>query len=166
MGWVLVFLASFIRTWALTSRANLLFLFTKQKRKKTRREQWKASYAFSVYVYCVISFKPINHIFKPIVFLKELWFCSCLIPGHIVFKEHLLAHKQGCQIKISIKIQAVLKRQEKDQIVYLTARKKQTLTPATSGSQCTNFQWLRKKFISNLASIKSYLHKNVGVSLI
>jgi len=47
-----------------------------------------------------------------------------------------------------IKIQAVLKWQEKDQIVHLKARKKQTSTPATSGSQCTNFQWLRKKTIT------------------
>jgi len=39
-------------------------------------------------------------------------------------EEHLLAHKQGCQIKISMKIQFVLKWQEKDQIVYLKARQK------------------------------------------
>jgi len=56
--------------------------------------------------------------------MKELWICSSLIPGRILFEEHLLAHKQGCQIKIRIKIQAVLKWQKKDQIVYVTARKK------------------------------------------
>jgi len=64
-----------------------------------------------------------------------LWFDA----GRILFEEHLFCHKQGHQIKISIKIQAVLQWQEKDQIIYLKARKKQTLTPATSGSQCTNF---------------------------
>jgi len=143
VGCVLVFLASFVRTWALALKANILFLFTK-KRNKTSWEQWKASVAFQVYVYCVISFEPTN---KPIVFTKELWFCSCLIPGRILFEEHLLAHKQGCQIKISIKIQVVLKWQEKDQILYVTARKKQTLTPATSGSQCTNFQWIKQKLL-------------------
>jgi len=46
--------------------------------------------------------------------MKKLRFCSSLIPGRILFEEHLLAHKQGCQIKISMKIQAVLKWQEKD----------------------------------------------------
>jgi len=44
-----------------------------------------------------------------------------------LLEEHLLARKQGCQIKISMKIQDVLKRQEKNQIVYLKARKKNKL---------------------------------------
>jgi len=34
--------------------------------------------------------------------MKALWICSSLIPGRILFEEHLLAHKQGCQKKISI----------------------------------------------------------------
>jgi len=48
------------------------FVFLSQRKEK--------NYAFSVCVYCVMSFKPINHIFKPIVFLNELWFCSSVIP--------------------------------------------------------------------------------------
>jgi len=43
--------------------------------------------------------------------------------------------------------------------------KRWALVHTTQCSECTHFQWLRKKFDSNLVSLKFYQQSNAGIGL-